>query len=180
MTAKLLVSAAMAALALLAADARPPSSSRPPVAVAGPPDVPAAGHVAVGSAETPADPGVPAPASVVRELQAALDEARRRFESRDVPGVLTYVSEQYRTGPFTKAVVREQLNAINGVYDTVRAPIRIDHVQMVGDHAWVYSTGEIAGRLRMVGTWVVLYSWRRELEVARREGGRWRLFGYQQ
>jgi hypothetical protein len=132
------------------------------------------------SAQAPPDPGEPAPTAVVRELQAALAEARQRFEARDVPGVLAHISDQYRTGPFTKPVIREQLHAIAGVYDAVKAPIRIDHVQMVGDHAWVYSTGEIAGRLRLVGTWVVLYSWQRELEVARREAGRWRLFGYQQ
>jgi hypothetical protein len=126
------------------------------------------------------DPGHPAPAAVVAELQAALAQARQRFEARDVPGVLSWVSDQYRTGPFTKPVVREQLNAIVSVYDEVKAPIRIDHVQMVGDQAWVYSTGEISGRLRLIGRWVVLYSWQRELEVARRESGRWRLFGYQQ
>jgi hypothetical protein len=130
--------------------------------------------------QAPGDPGVPAPAAVVAELQSTLMQARQRFEARDVPGVLAHVSDQYRTGPFTKPVIREQLNAITGVYDAVRAPIRIDHVQMVGDHAWVYSTGEISGRLRVVGTWVVLYSWQRELEVARREAGGWRLFGYQQ
>jgi hypothetical protein len=141
---------------------------------------PSGGRRLVASAQTPGDPGHPAPAPVVRELQAALGQARQRFEARDVPGVLAHVSDQYRTGPFTKPVIREQLNAINGVYDVVKAAVRIDHVQMVGDRAWVYSTGEISGRLRLVGTWVVLYSWQRELEVARREAGQWRLFGYQQ
>jgi hypothetical protein len=44
----------------------------------------------------------------------------------------------------------------------------------------VYSTGEVSGRLRLLGTPMVFLSWERELEVVRREGGAWRLFGYQQ
>jgi hypothetical protein len=122
----------------------------------------------------------PAPAAVVQELQTALGLARGRFEAQDVPGFLAHVSDQYRTGPFTKAGLREQFVALNGLYDALRANVRIDDVQMVGDHAWVYSTGQLSGRLRFVGAWVVFLSWQRELEVARREGGRWRLYGYQQ
>jgi hypothetical protein len=94
--------------------------------------------------------------------------------------VLGYVSDQYRTGPLTKPGVREQLIAVYSLYDTVKVQVRIDEVRMVGEHAWVYTTGEVSGRLRLVGTWIVFLSWQRELEVARREAGGWRLFGYQQ
>jgi hypothetical protein len=125
-------------------------------------------------------PGTSAPAEVVGELRAALAQAGQRFEARDVGGVLAHVSDQYRTGPFTKSGIREQLVAIYTIYDAVKARIRIDQVQMVDGHAWVYSTGEVSGRLPLVGTWVVFLSWQRELEVARRETGGWRLFGYQQ
>jgi len=121
-----------------------------------------------------------APAEAVRELQAGLARAVQRFEAQDIPGVLAHVSEHYRTGPLTKTGIREQLVGIYTLYDAVRAGIRIDEVQMVGEHAWVYSTGEVSGRLRLLGTWVVFLSWQRELEVARREAGGWRLFGYQQ
>jgi len=38
----------------------------------------------------------------------------------------------------------------------------------------------VTGRLRVVGSWILVASWQRELEVARREDGRWRLYGYQQ
>jgi len=127
-----------------------------------------------------AQQGVTAPAQVVGELQAALAKATQRFEARDVAGVLASVSDQYRTGPFTKAGIREQLIAIYSIYDAVRARVRIDEVQMVDGLAWVYSTGEVSGRLPLVGTWVVFLSWQHELEVARREAGGWRLFGYQQ
>ncbi len=122
----------------------------------------------------------PAPLAVVRELEAALLKGVERFEAGDAAGVLALVSPQYRTGPMTKAAIREQLTAVYSLYDSVKAGVRIDEVQMVGEHAWVYSTGEVSGRLRLLGTWVVFLSWQRELEVARREAGGWRLFGYQQ
>ena len=125
-------------------------------------------------------PGAAAPAGVVREVEAGLARAVQRFEARDVAGVLAQVSEQYRTGPITKAAIREQLLATYGLYDSVKATVRIDEVRMVGEHAWVYSTGEVSGRLRLLGTPMVFLSWERELEVVRREGGAWRLFGYQQ
>lgn len=134
----------------------------------------------VAAPDTEPPPGVPAPADVVRELNAALTEAIRRFDAKDVDGVLAFVSDKYRTGPFTKPVVREHLLAIYGVYDMVRATVRLDDVRIVGEHAWVYSTGEVSGRLPLVGTWLRFLSWTRELEVARREAGGWRLFGYQQ
>jgi hypothetical protein len=125
-------------------------------------------------------PGVPAPPATVREIQSALQLAIQRFEARDVAGVLAHISEQYRTGPFTKPGIREQLRATYGIYDQVRASVKVDQVRMVGEHAWVYSSGEVSGRLAVLGYWVPLLSWERELEVARREAGSWRLFGYQQ
>ena len=67
-----------------------------------------------------------------------------------------------------------------GVYDEVRARVRVDQVRMVGERAWVYSSGDVSGRFPFLGYWVSILSWERELEVARREGGGWRLFGYQQ
>ena len=126
------------------------------------------------------EPGVAAADATVREIHSAVQQAIQRFERRDAEGVLASVSEQYRTGPFTKPVVREQLRAIYAVYDDVKARVRVDQVRMVGDHAWVYSSGEVSGRLPLLGYRVSILSWQRELEVARREGSRWRLFGYQQ
>jgi hypothetical protein len=125
-------------------------------------------------------PGVAAAPELVRELNAVMTAAVERFDAKDADGVLAFVSDQYRTGPFTKPVIREHLIGIYGIYELVRATVRIDDVRVVGDHAWIYSTGEVSGRLPLVGTWLRFLSWRRELEVARREAGRWRLFGYQQ
>ena len=60
---------------------------------------------------------------------------------------MAHISEQYRTGPFTKPIVRSQLGTMFRIYDAMRATVRIDEVRIVGDQAWVYSTGEAAGRL---------------------------------
>ena len=126
-----------------------------------------------------APPGTLAPPSVVAEIQQSLDAAIARFDAMDGAGVLAHVSEQYRTGPLTKAGIAEQLRAVFAIHDQVRARVRIDEVRLVGEHAWVYSTGDVTGRLRYIGGAVQVLSWEHELEVARRENGRWRLFGYQ-
>jgi hypothetical protein len=134
------------------------------------------------SAAAPGEPapGSPATTATVAELRASLTRATQRFEALDAPGVLALVSDHYRTGPLTKPALREQLHAVYGLYDAVKAQVRIDEVRMVGEHAWIYSTGEVSGRVRILGHWMVFLSWNRELEVARREAGGWRLYGYQQ
>ncbi len=111
------------------------------------------------------------------ELQQTLVAATGRFQAMDTAGVLAYVSDRYRNGPVTKASVRDDLLAMFTLYDTVQARVRIDEVRMVNGAAWVYSTGEISGRLRGLGAWTTVLSWEREPEVARREGAAWRLEG---
>lgn len=160
--------AARALIAVLAVAMLPPLTAR-------------VGRLHAQSTSAPAPPAARAATPEVRrQIQAELDHAVQRFEARDAAGVLAHVSDGYRTGPFTKAVLREQLIAMYALCDPVRARVRIDEVQIVGNHAWVYSTGDVSGRLPLVGSWTSFLSWERELEVARQEGGRWRLFGYQQ
>jgi hypothetical protein len=127
-----------------------------------------------------ARPGYAAPRHVVAEIQRALDDAIGRFDARDEAGLLAHVSDQYRTSDLTKAGIADQLRTVFAFHDQVRARVHIDDVRMVGEVAWVYSTGKITGRVRYIGGYIVVASWERELEVARRENGRWRLFGYQQ
>lgn len=124
-----------------------------------------------------APPGAAAPAPVTRELQQALAIATERFQALDSPGVLAHVSEQYRNGPFTKPSLREHLLAMFTLYDTVRVRIRVDDVRLVDGAAWVYSTGEISGRLRGIGIWTSALTWEREPDIARKENGAWRLVG---
>jgi hypothetical protein len=124
-----------------------------------------------------AEPGTAAPEPVTRELQQALAAATERFQALDAAGVLGHVSEQYRNGPFNKAALREHLLAMFTLYDSVRARIRVDEIRLVDGAAWVYSTGEISGRLRGIGMWTSALTWDREPDVARRESGGWRLIG---
>lgn len=177
------VSGALLALAVLAGDGvlgRAPAQVAPGPAAPGSPQAPGP----PGRPSTPAPaaprPGTAAPAPVVAELRTALEQGAQRFEAKDLDGLLGYVSEQYWTGPFTKASLQAQLAAIFQFYPQVRARVRIDEVRLVGPHAWVYSTGELSGQLPLVGQWTTFLWWDRELEVARREGGTWRLYGYQQ
>ena len=122
-------------------------------------------------------PGTAAPEPVTRELQQALAAATERFQALDAAGVLAHVSEQYRNGPFAKPALREHLLAMFALYDTVRARIRMDEIRLVDGAAWVYSTGEISGRLRGIGVWTSALAWEREPDVARKENGVWRLVG---
>lgn len=124
-------------------------------------------------------PGAPAPASVVGEVQRELTHATGRLQAMDAEGVLGHVSDRYRTDSFTKAALREQLRILFSLYDTLTSKVQIDEVRTVGGEAWVYSTGELSGRLRGVGLWMPVLSWTREAEVARREQGVWRLYGNQ-
>jgi len=89
----------------------------------------------------------------MRELQQALAAATDRFQALDPAGVLAHVSEQYRNGPFTRPSLREHLLAMFTLYDAVRARVRVGEVHLVDGAAWVYSTGEISGRLRGIGVW---------------------------
>jgi hypothetical protein len=125
-------------------------------------------------------PGYAAPPQVVAEIREVVEGAIARFHAMDERGLLAMVSAQYRTDTLTKAGIADQLRTVFTLHDQVRARVRIDDVRMVGEHAWVYSTGQVSGRLRVVGSWILVASWQRELEVARREDGRWRLYGYQQ
>jgi hypothetical protein len=120
----------------------------------------------------------PAPPTVVTELRTAIEAARQRFEARDRAGVLVSVSERYRSAGLTKAAVREQLSAMFALYQELRAQVTLDRVEMVGARARVYTTGEVSGRLPLMG-WVLVLSWQDEPEVARREAAGWRLFGFQ-
>jgi len=119
-----------------------------------------------------------APPTLVRELGPVVEHARQRFEARDAPGVLAHVSDQYRSGGLTKADLRQQILAMFALYEALRARVTIDNVQVVDGAVWVYTSGEVSGRLPLVG-WVTVLTWQNEPEVARREDGGWRLFGFQ-
>jgi len=121
---------------------------------------------------------LPADPAVTAEIARLVEAARQRFEARDTAGVLTYVSEQYRSAGLTKADVREQLLAMFNLYQGVRARVSLDAVELVDGATWLYTTGEVSGRLPLMG-WTPVLTWQREPEVVRREGTQLRLFGFQ-
>jgi len=133
--------------------------------------------VAAAGATSPI-PAVAAPPELVNELRAEIEAARQRFEARDVNGVLAYVSDRYRSSGFTKASVREHLTTMFSVYDQLRARVSVDQVHLVDGSPWMYTSGEVNGRLPLLGPAPVL-SWQRQPEIVRREGAIWRLFGFQ-
>ena len=156
----------------------PPPRPVPP----GPPPAPAQPAPPAQPPAPAADPrpGRSAPAAVVAEIRATISHAVERLEALDAEGVLAHVSEDYWTGPLTKRVVRAQILTIFQIHQQVRARVQLDDVRLVGEHAWVWTSGSMSGQLAVVGQWVQLFIWQRELEVARREQGVWRLYGYQQ
>ena len=93
-------------------------------------------------------PWEPASGNVILELQQALAQAIGRFQALDEAGVLSHVSDRYRTDPLTKADIREQLRVMFELYGTLRAQVRIDEARTAGEQAWFFSTGEVSGRLR--------------------------------
>lgn len=138
--------------------------------------------VCVGGMAVTTVPSVPVAQAVrpdlVSELRPAIERARQRFEARDAGGVLAHVSEQYRSSGMTKAGLRQQLLAMFELYEALRARVSIDSVQPVEGAVWVYTSGEVSGRLPLVG-WVTVLTWQNQPEVARREDAGWRLLGFQ-
>jgi hypothetical protein len=120
----------------------------------------------------------PAPPGTAVALGAVVEQVRQRFVAKDAADVLAHVADNYRSGGFTKPDVRQQLLALYSLYETFRARVQVDHVEIVDGDMWFYTTGEVTGRLPVVG-WVTVLAWHREPEVARRQGEVWRLVGFQ-
>jgi hypothetical protein len=116
----------------------------------------------------------PAPPGTAEELGAAVEQARLRFVAKDTVGVLAHLADNYRSGGLSKADVRQKLLALYSLYEALRARVHVDHVEMVDGDVWFYTTGEVTGRLPVVG-WVTVLFWKREPEVVRRQGEEWHL-----
>jgi hypothetical protein len=119
-----------------------------------------------------------APPGTAEEIGAVVEQARLRFVAKDAVGVLAHVADNYRSGGLTKPNVRQQLLTLYSLYEQLRAHVQVDHVEMVDGEVRFYTTGEVTGRVPLVG-WVPVLSWQREPEVARRQGDVWRLVGFQ-
>ena len=158
----------------------PPSRPKPPAAPAAPGRPPLPRPAPRRRRRRIRGPAFPRLPGSSRRSAPTLAHAVERFQARDAEGVLQHISEEYWTGPLGKRAIRAQLLTLLQVHQQVRARVTLDEVRLVGQHAWVWTSGEITGQLAVVGTWMQLFVWERELEVARREQGVWRLYGYQQ
>ena len=104
--------------------------------------------------------------------------------------MLANVSDQYRSAGMTKAALREQLLAMFTLYDAMRVRLTIDRVQLVEGAVWVYTIGEVTGRLGFMG-WMRVLAWQNEpsgtsaaedsnaTNRPSAESAGWRLFGFQ-
>jgi hypothetical protein len=124
--------------------------------------------------------GAPVSAAIRADIDGTVRRAVERVQARDLAGVLARVSERYRTANLTKPVLRDQLATLFALYDALRVRVRVDDMRAVGDTVWVYSTGELSGRLAGLGQWMSILDWVQEPEVVRLEEGIWRLWGHQQ
>ena len=148
--------------------------------------IPAVLLLVVMAPAAPANPPAPPPPRVVvpaapeitAEVARTVEAARQRFVARDANGVLAYVSERYRSAGFTKSALRQQLLAMFGLYQEMRARVTVDAVEVVDGATWLYTTGEVSGRLPLMG-WMPVLTWQREPEVVRHEGPALRLIGFQ-
>ena len=103
-----------------------------------------------------------------------------RFQAMDEAGVLSHISDSYRTDPLTKAAIREQLRVMFALYDTLQAQVRIDEARTGETKRGSTRRAKSRGGSGGLGTWTPILAWQHEPEVARREQGVWRLYGYQQ
>src|SRR5256885_9779497 len=94
----------------------------------------------------------PAPPGTAEELSAVVEQARLRFVAKDTAGVMAHLADNYRSGGGTKPDVPQQLLSLYSLYETLRARVRGDHVEMVDGDVWVYTTGEVTGRLPLLGS----------------------------
>jgi len=75
-------------------------------------------------------PGAPASPNIALELQVALTVAIERFQAMDRAGVLSNISNQYRTDSLTKPAIAGQLRVIFALDDRVRAQVHLAAITM--------------------------------------------------
>ncbi len=123
------------------------------------------------------------PASAISpedEVRQVIAEGVRAFEAQDLPRLMAMVSGSYRSGPMTKEVIRLQLLGIIQANRELHVALKIHEIRLRGDLAFVRSSGEVTGRPLLWPYRVVILEWEDLVEVGRREGTVWRLYGDQQ
>ncbi len=114
------------------------------------------------------------------EIRQAIAEGVKAFEAGDLPRLMAMVSESYRSGPITKEGIRLQLLGIFQANRELHVSLKIREIRLRGDLVFVRFGGEVTGRPLLWPYRVVIFEWEDLVEVGRREGTVWRLYGDQQ
>lgn len=127
--------------------------------------------------------GLPSPLGPAQDevarLRRLLRAAVRAFEAKDIDAVVAFVSEAYRSGGVTKPLLLVQIQGIFLLYAELRVDLAVRDIRVVGDRAVLTTSGRIRGTPWIGQGEQVVAEWRDLVEVARREGNRWRLYGDQ-
>jgi hypothetical protein len=114
------------------------------------------------------------------EIRQRVAAEVKAFEAEDLARLMAMVSNSYQSGPITKEGIRLQLLGIFQANRELGVTLKIHEIRFRGDLVFVRSSGEVAGRPLLWPYRVVIFEWQDLVDVGRREGTVWRLYGDQQ
>ncbi len=114
------------------------------------------------------------------EIRQRIAEGVKLFETEDLPRLMALVSDSYRSGPMTKEAIRLQLLGIFQANRELHVTLKIREIRLRGDLVFVRFGGQVTGQPLLWPYRVVIFEWQDLVEVGRREGTVWRLYGDQQ
>jgi len=118
--------------------------------------------------------------SLEDEIRERVAEGVKTFEAEDLPRLMAMVSDGYRSGPMRKEAIRLQLLGIFQANRELHVTLKIREIRLRGDLVFVRFGGQVTGQPLLWPYRVVIFEWQDLVEVGRREGTVWRLYGDQQ
>ena len=115
-----------------------------------------------------------------QEVRRAIADGVKLFEAENLPRLMAMVSDSYRSGPMTKEAIRLQLLGIFQANRELHVTLKIREIRLRGDLVFVRFGGQVTGQPLLWPYRVVIFEWQDLVEVGRREGTVWRLYGDQQ
>jgi len=114
------------------------------------------------------------------EIRQRITDGVKAFEAEDLPRLMAMVSDSYRSGLMTKERIRLQLLGIFQANRELHVTLKIREIRLRGDLVFVRFGGQVTGQPLLWPYRVVIFEWQDLVEVGRREGTVWRLYGDQQ
>jgi len=102
------------------------------------------------------------------------------FEAEDLSRLMAMVSDSDRSGPMTKERIRFQLLGIFQANRELHVTLKIREIRLRGDLVFFRFGGQVTGQPLLWPYRVVIFEWQDLVEMGRREGTVWRLYGDQQ